>query len=120
MLSDFEPSPGDLEDVTELIFKSTEHLTGMQMLCKPTLDLFDTMNSFEVMHDKMDSRMHRAAALTVKAAKEQGIIAAELTDQHRHALVSELLVHFATWQDQNALLLQTLYSCIYLTDRKLY
>ncbi len=69
-LSDLETGADELEDVTDLIFKSTEQLKGLQMLCKPTLDLFDTMNSFEVMHDKMDSRMHRAKALSVKSAKE--------------------------------------------------
>jgi hypothetical protein len=92
----------------------------MQMLCKPSFDLFDSMNSFESMHEKMDSRMHRASALTVKTARDQGIIVPDLTDKHRHALISELLVQFATWQDQNALLLQTLYSCIYLSDHSLY
>lgn len=90
------------------------------MICKPTFDLFDSMNSFESMHDKMDSRKHRSSALTIKKAKEQQVIVTEMTDKHRHALISELLVYFATWQDQNALLLQTLYSCIYLTDHKLY
>ena len=29
------------------------------MICKPELDLFDTMNCFEVMDPKMDARMHR-------------------------------------------------------------
>lgn len=56
------------------------------MLCKPSFDLFDSMNSFEVMHDKMDSRMHRASALTHKRAIELGVIT-ELTDRHRHALI---------------------------------
>jgi len=90
------------------------------MLCKPSFDLFDSMNSFEAMHDKMDSRMHRASALTLKVARETGIIAPELTDNHRHALLCDLLAHFATWQEKNALLVQSLFSCIYLADRTLF
>jgi len=38
-----------LEDVTNEIFESLGKLTGCQMLCKPELELFDTMSSFEVM-----------------------------------------------------------------------
>ena len=50
------------------------------MLCLPELELFDTMNSFEIMDAKMDSRMHRKTALTIKAAAERGIFVKNLTD----------------------------------------
>ena len=38
------------------------------MLCKPELDMYDTMSCFEVMDKKMDSRVHRNEAMTVKKA----------------------------------------------------
>lgn len=43
-----------LEDVTNEIFESLGELTGCQMLCKPELELFETMSSFEVLDEKMD------------------------------------------------------------------
>lgn len=50
----------DLEDVTDEIFSALSGLKGTEILCKPDLELFDTMSCFEVMDPKMDSRMHRA------------------------------------------------------------
>ena len=73
-MADFEESTeveteaGELEDVTDLIFESVQNLTGCQMLCKPDLDLFDTMSCFEVMDPKMDSRMHRKEVITITKA----------------------------------------------------
>ena len=69
-----EANPEDLEDVTDLIFDSLKDLSGCQMLCKPDLDMFDTMSCFEVMDAKMDSRMHRKEVTTIKKAVEQGIL----------------------------------------------
>jgi hypothetical protein len=50
------------------------------MLCLPELELFDTMNSFEIMDVKMDSRMHRKTALSIKTATEKGIFVKDFTD----------------------------------------
>ena len=61
---DVETPADQLEDVTEDIFKSLEKLSGTQMLCKPSLDLFDSMSSFEAMDPKMDTRMHRRLLYT--------------------------------------------------------
>ena len=44
------------------------------MLCKPDLEMYDTMNTFEVLDPKMDCRMHRNLALTPAKAREQGIL----------------------------------------------
>ena len=44
------------------------------MLCKPDLDMFDTMSCFEVMDAKMDMRMHRKQALTPAKARQDGIL----------------------------------------------
>ena len=79
-IEDIETDPCDLEDVTDLIFSATAKLSGLQMLCLPQLEFFDTMSSFEVMDAKMDSRMHRKEALTIKKAIESGILITELTD----------------------------------------
>ena len=58
------------------------------MLCKPDMDLFDTMSCFEVMDPKMDARMHRKDIRTVKTAVDDGtLIQADLlTDKHKTAL----------------------------------
>ena len=117
-----EADPEDLEDVTDLIFSGIKDLSGCQMLCKPDLDLFDTMSSFEVMDPKMDARMHRKDVPNVQKAVENGsLIKADLlTVKHKIALFQEFMVQFATWQDQVALIQQTLYGCIYLTNSDLY
>ena len=58
-----------LEDITELVFSTaTTKLEGTQMLCKPQLDLNETMSSFECMHPKMDARMARAKVIHPKNA----------------------------------------------------
>lgn len=44
------------------------------MLCKPELELFDTMSCFEVLDPKMDARMHRAEALTLTKARKTGVL----------------------------------------------
>ena len=44
------------------------------MLCRPDLELFDTMSCFEVLDRKMDSRMHRAEALTPAKARQSGVL----------------------------------------------
>ena len=96
-----EADPEDLEDVTDLIFSGVKDLSGCQMLCKPDLDLFDTMSCFEVMDPKMDARMHRKDVPNVQKAVENGsLIKADLlTDKHKVALFQEFMVQFATWQD---------------------
>lgn len=43
------------------------------MLCKPNMDLFETLTCFEVQDKKMDCRMHRATALNPKKASEDGV-----------------------------------------------
>ena len=65
-LKDVETEEKDLEDVTELIFDQLKTLKGCQMICKPDLDLYDTMSCFEVMDAKMDSRMHRKEGKTIQ------------------------------------------------------
>ena len=64
------------------------------MLCKPNMDLFNTMSCFEVMDAKMDARMHRGESLTLSKAREQGILipAEELSSAQIHALMQELMV----------------------------
>ena len=57
------------------------------MLCQPQFDLNDPMSSFEVMDPKMDSRMHRKQAMSIKVATEKGILLTEFSDSHRHALL---------------------------------
>jgi len=65
---DVYTKPEELEDVTDLIFGTLKTLKGTQMLCKPELDLYDTMSCFEVMDPKMDNRMHRRGVKTAKQA----------------------------------------------------
>ena len=74
--------------MTEEIFGALGSLTDCQMLCKPDLDLYDTMSCFECMDPKMDARMHRNEVLTPAKARDQGILipAAELTPSQKHAL----------------------------------
>ena len=68
-------TPDDqLEDVTEEIFGALQSLSGCQMLCKPDLDMLDTMNCFEVLDPKMDARMHRKSAITPAKARQNGIL----------------------------------------------
>ena len=68
-------TPDDqLEDVTEEIFGALSGLERCQMLCRPDLELFDTMSCFEVLDRKMDSRMHRAEALTPAKARQSGVL----------------------------------------------
>ena len=43
-----------------------------------------------------------------------------MTNEHRSALLTELLAHFATWQEGNTQIMQTLYSCVYLRDSAFY
>ena len=64
------------------------------MICKPNLDLFDTMSSFEVMDPKMDMRMHRKLVPTLKAAKENKVLLMkdELNVIHKQAIFEEILV----------------------------
>ena len=57
--TDVETPSEQLEDITSEIFESLTRLKGTQMLCKPTLDLFDSMSSIEIMDPKMDIRMKR-------------------------------------------------------------
>lgn len=92
------------------------------MLCKPTLDLFDSMSSFEVMDIKMDARMQRKLPLTPKQAKQSGIllINESLTASHRRSLYEEFLIQFATWSSQTTIISQTLYSCLYIADKTTY
>jgi hypothetical protein len=63
-------SDGGLEDITELVFSTAIKLEGTQMLCKPSLDLCETMSSFECMHPKMDARMVRNSVIHPKTAPE--------------------------------------------------
>ena len=88
------------------------------MLCKPDLELFDTMSCFEVLDKKMDSRAHRNEALTVKKAINYGILKENLSPEELHALLQELIIQFATWQDQAPLIQQTVYSNLYLASTK--
>ena len=64
------------------------------MICKPNLDLFDTMSSFEVMDPKMDMRMHRKLVPALKAAKENKVLLMkdELNVIHKQAIFEEMLV----------------------------
>ena len=62
------------------------------MLCKPDLELFDTMSCFEVLDKKMDSRAHRNEALTVKKAINYGILKENLSPEELHALLQELII----------------------------
>ena len=39
------------------------------MICKPNLDLNDSMSAFEIMDPKMDGRMHRKLIVTPKQAQ---------------------------------------------------
>lgn len=71
---DVETSEDQLEDITELLFSTTNQLEGTQMLCKDNLDLFETMSCFEVMDPKMDTRMHRKQVLNLKDAQKGNII----------------------------------------------
>ena len=57
--TDVETPSEQLEDITSEIFESLTRLKDTQMLCKPTLDLFDSMSSIEIMDPKMDIRMKR-------------------------------------------------------------
>ena len=49
----------------------------------------------------MDARIHRKEALTQSKALANGILkpAESLSDNERHALLQELIIQFATWQD---------------------
>ena len=67
--TEIETPSDQLVDITSDVFASLTKLTGTQMLCKPTLDLFDSMSSIEVMHPKMDIRMKRHLDYTPKEAK---------------------------------------------------
>lgn len=102
--------------MTEEIFDALKNLNGCEMLCKPDLSLFDTMSCFEVMDLQMDARIHRKEALTASKARARGILkpVETLTDSEKHALLQELTVQFATWQDQAPLIQQTLFSSVYL------
>jgi hypothetical protein len=87
------PASDDLEDITQEIKEGVKSLTGIQMLCKPNLDLNETMSSFEVMHPKMDARMKRhqiPKPQSLKAVKE-------LCDGEKQALFKEILVQIANW-----------------------
>ena len=89
-IDDVETGAEDLEDITELLFEEgVSQLKGLQMLCEPGLELFDTMNSFEVMDPKMDCRMHRKDAMSLQTAKEKGILleTAAMSPEHKHAFV---------------------------------
>ena len=92
--SDVETDANELEDVTDFIMDSVQHLTGTQMLCRPGLDLADTMSCFEVMDPKMDSRMHRKTVMTVPKAQAAGILVkpCEMSVNQKHALFQEFLV----------------------------
>ena len=89
-----EADPEDLEDVTDLIFGGLKDLSGCQMLCKPEMELFDTMSSFEVMDPKMDARMHRKSVPNVQKAVDNGILikADLLSGKHKQALFQEFIV----------------------------
>lgn len=87
-LEDHSPDAESLVDITEELFGAVQSLKGTEMICKPNLDLFDTMSCFEVMHPKMDARMLRRDVKTPRSLKP----ATELTDAERESLFRELLV----------------------------
>ena len=70
----------------------------------------------------MDARIHRKEALTQSKAKANGILkpVESLSDCEKHALLQELTVQFATWQDQAPLIHQTLFSSVYLGSHDNY
>ena len=92
-LEDHSPEEETLIDITDELFSTAQTLQGTQMICKPNLDLFDTMSCFEVMHPKMDARMLRKTIKTPKTLKP----ATDLTDLEKESLFRELLLQFATW-----------------------
>jgi hypothetical protein len=51
---------GELEDVTELVFKAVDHLKDCEFLAKPDFDLNETMSAYEAMDAKMDIRLARS------------------------------------------------------------
>ena len=59
------------------MFSTVGKLEGIQMLCKPSLDLNETMSSFECMHPKMDARMARAQVIHPKTAPKTESLSAE-------------------------------------------
>ncbi len=67
------------------------------MLCKPNLDLAETMNCFEVMDPKMDARMQRK--LVMSPTKLGLVPTDQLSQTQRLALVEQSLLMFATWQN---------------------
>ena len=120
--ADFEEEPDLFEDITQEVFDGVDnHLGDLEMMCPQDFDFEETMSSFELMDAKMDLRLR--GDLVMKNNK--GILdffasGEEMTLGQKHALMRELLLHFATWQDQIVTLQQSVYSCLYLTKKEFY
>ena len=76
------------------------------------------MTGFELMDKKMDMRaLRNEINHSVIEAFEKDC---KLTEIQNLALMRELLLEMATWQDQVGHLQQTIYSCLYLSKKSYY
>lgn len=122
---DQEVDEEEFEDVTEELFKCVdEDLGELEMLLNPkTFNWEEVMTSFEVMDHKMDLRMKRNAVVEQKRELIQELEAMPqepLSQSKKLALMRELLLQFATWQERVTHLQQSIFSNLFLTRKSYY
>ena len=114
----------DFEDITKELFDVVDnHLEDTGLVSSSIFTFEETMTSFEMMDKKMDMRLQRNNLVTnnkelISNFEEMGN--EFLTQGKKLSLMRELILQFATWQDQVGHLQQTVYSCLYLTKKKYY
>ena len=98
-----------------------EDLGELEMLLNPkTFNWEEVMTSFEVMDHKMDLRMKRNEVFEQKREliQELEAMAQEpLSQSKKLALMRELLLQLATWQERVTHLQQSIFSNLFLTRR---
>lgn len=113
----------DFEDLTAEIFNVVDnHLGDLEMVCDESFSFDETMSSFELMDLKMDQRFQRKIVMEQKGHLLDYLDknSSTLSQGQKLALMRELLVQFATWQDQIGNLEQTIYCNLFLTRKKFY
>ena len=115
----------EFEDVSAELFKCVdEELGDLEIvLNQETFNWEEVMTSFEVMDKKMDQRVKRNEVLDQKSALIKELESAgnqALSQSKKLALMRELLLQLATWQDQVTHLQQSIFSNLLLTRKSYY
>ena len=114
------------EDITQQLFEASSKLEDLEMITKPgETDFEETLTSIELLDKKMDQKFFKDDFIknnshTFKMLSEGELSFEKLSEGQKLALLRELILQFAVWQDQIAHLQQSVYSGLYMKEKRFY